>query len=195
MKIAIIDYGAGNVKSVQYALQRNQVESVLTNNPNELKASQGVILPGVGHANFAMNNLKATGLIDCIKSLNQPVLGICLGMQLMCDSTAEGDISGLGIFNTKVVRFESSQKVPQMGWNSVKNEGCELLEGIDDEAYFYFVHSYFAELSDHSSGTTNYGQNFSSILQNENYYGCQFHPEKSGAIGDQFLKNFIQLCK
>ena len=194
MKVAIVDYGAGNVKSVEFALNRLGITPVLTNDEKELKSADKVIFPGVGHANFAMENLAKAGVIEVLKSLKQPVLGICLGMQLMCRHTEEGDVNGLGIFDTDVKRFpDSVGKVPHMGWNNVSFEDSMLFKGLSREDNVYYVHTFYAEVCDETSLTTSYGIPFSGALEKENYYGVQFHPEKSGEVGERILKNFIEL--
>ena len=193
MSIAIIDYGAGNTKSVQFALDRINEPSIVTADPKIIKKAKGVIFPGVGHAKPAMKVLKEKGLDKVIPELNQTVLGVCLGMQLMCKKSEEGDAEGLGIFDAEIVRFNSSLNVPQMGWNKLKTTDSPLFKGVE-EGYVYFVHSYYAKQCKETIGLTNYGGVFSAALQKDNFYGCQFHPEKSGLVGEQILKNFIELC-
>ena len=195
MRIAIVDYGAGNTRSVQYALNRIGCESVLSDDPQVLNNADGVIIPGVGHASHAMNSLKEKGLIDTLKSFQQPVLGICLGMQLMCESSEEGDELGLGIINESVKKFKSDLPVPQIGWNKIQTSDSKLFENISNESYFYFVHSYYVPTGENTSAKTEYGISFSAAIQKDNYYACQFHPEKSGEVGEQLLKNFIRICE
>ena len=192
-KIAIIDYGAGNIQSVLFALERLGVEANLTNNPEEIKAAEKVIFPGVGHATPALNALKKTGLDQLIPQLKQPVLGVCLGMQLMCRFSQENNEEALGIFDVDVKKFPANEKVPHMGWNSIEVKENPLVKNIQDNSYFYFVHSYYAELGKETIATTQYGLSFSAALQRDNFYGCQFHPEKSGGVGQKILENFIKL--
>ncbi|MBD3638211.1 MAG: imidazole glycerol phosphate synthase subunit HisH [Crocinitomicaceae bacterium] len=194
MKIAIIDYGAGNTRSVQFALDRLNCPSILTNDKDLLLSADGIVFPGVGHAENAMKSLQEKDLVDFIPTLKQPVLGICLGMQLMCKSTEEGNISGLGIFDANVQKFNSGVRVPQIGWNKgVRSEG-RLFRGVPDNSYFYFVHSYYAPVNQSTSLITEYGIPFSAAMEKDNFFGCQFHPEKSSATGEIVLKNFIELC-
>ncbi|ESU27206.1 imidazole glycerol phosphate synthase subunit [Flavobacterium limnosediminis JC2902] len=193
MKIAIIDYGAGNVQSVLFALERLGFQGILTDDWNEIKTADKVIFPGVGEAGTAMKKLSDKGLAALIPTLKQPILGICLGMQLMCKSTQEGNTKGLGIFNVEVIKFTNQVKVPQMGWNMIYNLQSPLFEGIQEEEFMYLVHSFYASKCDESIATTNYETEYSSALQKNNFYGVQFHPEKSGTAGEQILKNFLQL--
>lgn len=195
MKIGIINYGAGNTRSVQFALGRIGCESVLTENPEVLKSVDGIIFPGVGHASHAMDVLREKELVDKIKALKQPVLGICLGMQLLCESSEEGQENGLGIIQEKVKRFSGDLPIPQIGWNTVSHKGNDLFMNIPSDAYFYFVHSYYVPPCENTIGRTDYGLTFSSAFQKDNFYACQFHPEKSGEVGEQLLKNFIDLCE
>lgn len=192
-KIAIIDYGAGNVQSVKYALERLGVESKLTSSPEIIKNATKVIFPGVGEAQSAMEALKSLDLDKLIPDLKQPFLGICLGMQLMCEWSEERNTRALGIFPLKVERFKVDLKVPQIGWNQIKNLKTGLLEGITEGSYMYFVHSYYVPVSEYSIANSDYGIGFSAAIQKDNFYACQFHPEKSGNIGQQILKNFIEL--
>jgi glutamine amidotransferase len=193
MNLVIVDYGAGNIKSIQFAFKRLGVEAELSNKPEVIKAADKVIFPGVGEASSAMTMLKQSKLDQLIPSLKQPVLGICLGMQLMCNHTEEGDTSGLGIFNVNVKRFKNDVKVPQMGWNTVKNLKSDLFKGITEGDYMYLVHSYYAENCSEAIATTDYGLEYASALENDNFYGVQFHPEKSSVAGEQLLKNFLEL--
>ena len=193
MKIAIIDYGAGNIKSIQFALNRLGFEGILTSNPNEIQSAAKVIFPGVGEASSAMKKLKNSGLDELIPKLTQPVLGICLGMQLMCNHTEEGNTNGLGIFDTNVIRFSNHVKVPQMGWNTIFNLQSPLFQEINENVYLYLVHSFYAPISENTIAKTIYEKELSSALQRNNFYGVQFHPEKSGMAGEQILKNFLAL--
>lgn len=193
MNLVILDYGVGNIKSIQFAFDRLGVTAVLSNDIELIKAADKIIFPGVGEASSAMNKLKDTGLIDDIKKLKQPVLGICLGMQLMCNKTEEGQTEGLGIFDVTVKRFSNSVKVPQMGWNTITNLKSRLFDGIPDKEYMYLVHSYYAENNECAIATTDYELPYASALQKNNFYGVQFHPEKSGRSGERILQNFLKL--
>ena len=193
MKIAIIDYGAGNIQSIQFALQRLGFQGVLTNTISEIQLANKVIFPGVGEASSAMKKLKNSGLDQLIPTLTQPVLGICLGMQLMCNHTQEGNTQGLGIFNVNVLQFSSAVKVPQIGWNTITNLKSELFNKISNEEYMYLVHSFYAPKCPETIAITNYETEYSSALQKNNFYGVQFHPEKSGKKGEQILNNFLNL--
>lgn len=193
MRVIIIDYGAGNIKSIQFAFKRLGVEAILSSNVEEIKAADKVIFPGVGEASSAMQKLTTSGLDTLIPTLKQPVLGICLGMQLLCTSTEENNTRGLGVFKTKVKRFTNEVKVPQISWNTITNLQSSLFEGIDESAFLYLVHSYYAESCDEEIATTNYGVNYASALQKDNFYGVQFHPEKSSEAGEQILNNFLKL--
>ncbi|XMO86195.1 imidazole glycerol phosphate synthase subunit HisH [Algibacter sp. AS12] len=193
MKLVIINYGAGNIKSIQFAFKRLGVDAILSNNPDEIKAADKIIFPGVGEASTAMNMLKESRLDKLIPTLKQPVLGICLGMQLLCKHTEEGDTKGIGIFQTNVKRFTNDVKVPQMGWNVIKDLKSDLFKGIKESEYMYLVHSYYAEHCNETIAKTDYGLNYASALQHQNFYGVQFHPEKSGIEGAKILKNFLNL--
>ena len=191
--IAIIKYNAGNVQSVQYALQRIGVESEVTDDIDRIQRADKVIFPGVGHAYAAMESLKQSGLSQAIVNLKQPVLGICLGMQLMCSHSQEGDTNCLGIFDTDIQLFESLVlKVPQIGWNNIYDYRSDLFEGLEEAAFVYTVHSYYAAVSKDTVAKTDYILPYSAALQKGNFYGVQFHPEKSGLVGETILKNFIQ---
>ena len=193
MKVAIIDYGAGNIKSIQFALERLGCDSVLSDNADEIENADKVIFPGVGEANSAMRKLKTKGLDKVIPNLNRPVLGICLGMQLLCNSSEEGNTTGLGVFDCEVVKFSDAIKVPQIGWNQIFNLKSDLFSGVSEDSYVYLVHSYYASLNDHAISTTTYGLDYASALQKDNFYGVQFHPEKSSTVGQQILSNFLKL--
>ena len=193
MKIVIINYGAGNIQSIMFAIERLGYKAVLSNNPDEIKSADKVIFPGVGEASYAMKMLKESGLDTLIPTLKQPVFGICLGMQLMCNKSEEGNTEGLGIFDVDVIKFSPKVKVPQMGWNTIYNLKSDLFKGIAENEYMYLVHSFYAPLCAETISTTNYELEYSSALENENFYGTQFHPEKSGDIGEQILGNFLKL--
>jgi len=193
MKIVIINYGAGNIQSIKFAVQRLGHEAVLSNDAEEIKAADKVIFPGVGEASSAMKMLKETGLDTLIPELKQPVLGICLGMQLMCHSSEEGNTTGLSIFDVDVHRFENNVKVPQIGWNQIANLKTALFAGINEDEFIYLVHSYYAPICEETIATTNYGLIYSTALHKDNFYGTQFHPEKSSKAGTQILKNFLEL--
>jgi glutamine amidotransferase len=193
MKIVIINYGAGNIQSIMFAIERLGYKAVLSNNPDEIKGADKVIFPGVGEASYAMKMLKESGLDTLIPTLKQPVFGICLGMQLMCNYSEEGDTKGLGIFDVDVLKFSSKVKVPQMGWNNIYNLKSDLFKGIAENEYMYLVHSFYAPLCTETIATTNYELEYSSALENDNFYGTQFHPEKSGDVGEQILGNFLKL--
>ena len=193
MKIVIINYGAGNIQSIIFAIERLGFHAVLSNDPAEIKAADKVIFPGVGEASYAMKMLKESRLDTLIPTLTQPVLGICLGMQLMCKHTQEGDTTGLGIFDVDVIKFTPKVKVPQMGWNQIYNLKSGLFKGIAENEYMYLVHSFYAPLCDEAIATTNYEVEYASALENNNFYGTQFHPEKSGDVGEKILGNFLKL--
>ena len=193
MNTVIIDYDAGNVKSLQFALERLGVKAILTNNNELIAASDRVIFPGQGEAISAMKKLKKHGLDQLIPALKQPVLGICLGMQLMCDKTEEGETNGLGIVPTKVIRFPNTVKVPQMGWNVVSHSNTGLFQGIEQGCYMYLVHSYFVPIEPETFAKSNYAGEYSVGIKKNNFYGVQFHPEKSGKAGSQLLENFLKI--
>jgi len=193
MKVAIIDYGAGNILSVQLALQRLGVESILTSSEEELIKADKIIFPGVGEASSAMDQLRQSGLDLVIPKLTCPVLGICLGMQLMCRYSEEGNTSGLDIFQVDVKRFTTEVKVPHMGWNTISDLKTLLFDGFQESEYMYMVHSYYAPLAPETIAVCDYGKSFSAALHKNNFYGVQFHPEKSGAIGARVLENFLKL--
>jgi len=193
MKVAIIKYNSGNIQSVAFALERLGIVPIITDNAEELRSSEKVIFPGVGEASSAMKYLKEQKLDKVIVDLKQPLLGICLGMQLMCSFSEEGSTECLGIFNQKVLKFSSGNKVPQIGWNTISNFKSALFSGIKENEYMYFVHSYFVESGMYSIATTSYGIEYSSALQKDNFYGVQFHPEKSSEAGQLILQNFLAL--
>ena len=191
--LVIIDYGAGNIQSIKFAMKRLGYEAVLSSDVEEIRNAQKVIFPGVGEASSAMKKLRESGLDKIIPDLKQPVLGICLGMQLMCNSTEEGNTKGLGIFNTDVSKFSNKVKVPQIGWNQIGNLKTSLLENVSDQEYIYLVHSFYAPLCNETIAETDYGLKYSAALQKDNFYGTQFHPEKSGTIGERILQNFLEV--
>lgn len=193
MSVVIVNYNAGNVQSVTYALQRLGVEPLLSDDPEVIGSAERVIFPGVGEASTAMNFLKAKGLDQVIKDLKQPVFGVCLGLQLMCKHSEENDTECLGIFDLEVKKFEPKLKVPQMGWNTLTKMNSPLFEGIAPESYVYFVHSYYAELSDDTIAITDYVNTFSAALQKDNFYALQAHPEKSGKVGSRIIENFLKI--
>lgn len=194
METIIIDYGAGNVFSVATALERFGVRSALTSDPDVIRRAERVIFPGVGQAGQAMERLVRTGLDEVIPRLTVPVLGICLGMQLMCARSEEGQTEGLGIFPLDVKKFGDGVKVPHMGWNNLTELKGPLFKGLGEEApRMYFVHSYYVPVSGFSAAVCDYGFAFSAALEKDNFFGCQFHPEKSSAMGQAVLKNFLKL--
>ena len=193
--IAIIDYKMGNLRSVENALHRLGAEFEVTADADKIVRADRVLLPGVGNAAEAMHNLRQAGLPEVIKSLRRPVLGICVGMQVMCRHSDEGDAECMGIFDARVKRFTPTptEKVPHVGWNQIGNLEKKLFTDIKSGTFVYFVHSYYAELCPDTIATTRHGLLFSSALKYENFYGTQFHPEKSGDTGEQIIKNFLQL--
>lgn len=195
--IAIIDYDTGNLRSVCNALDRIGAEYVLTDDPKVIAQADRVLLPGVGEASSAMAKLQERGLCDVIKSLQVPVLGICIGMQLMCRHSQEGDVDCLGIFDADVCRFEADQsagiKVPHMGWNTLSGLKTGLFEGLTDGDFVYFVHSFAASVCDDTIAVSDNGRRFSAALRRGDFYGAQFHPEKSGDVGERILRNFMNL--
>ena len=193
MSVVIINYNAGNVQSVTYALQRLGVEPVLSDDAAVIQSADRVIFPGVGEASTAMSFLKAKGLDAVIKGLKQPVFGVCLGLQLMCKHSEENDTECLGIFDLEVKRFAPKLKVPQMGWNTLTDMNSPLFDGLGTDPYVYFVHSYYAELSDDTIAVTDYVNPFSAALHKDNFYALQAHPEKSGKVGAKILENFLTL--
>ncbi|WGF92040.1 imidazole glycerol phosphate synthase subunit HisH [Aequorivita marisscotiae] len=193
MKIVIINYGAGNIQSIKFALKRLGIRAILSNDEIEIRQADKVIFPGVGEASSAMLKLKEAGLDEVIPTLKQPVLGICLGMQLLCNSSEEGNTKGLGIFDVEVIKFPNSVKVPQIGWNQIQNLKSGLFKNISENEFMYLVHSFYAPLCKEAIATSEYGIQYSSALRKDNFYGVQFHPEKSSTAGEQILKNFLNL--
>lgn len=191
--IAIIDYGAGNVKSVQNAVQKLGFESILTFDFDEIRNAKKIIFPGVGEASTAMEYLTIRGLNQLIPTLNQPFLGICLGQQLLCNFSEEGNTKCLGIFEAQVKKFPATDIVPHMGWNNLLKLQSSLLTGISEDDDFYFVHQYYCEISEYTTSECDYIVPFSATLQKDNFYGTQFHPEKSGDAGSKILQNFLKL--
>jgi imidazole glycerol-phosphate synthase subunit HisH len=194
--IAIIDSGGANIASVQFALERLGAESVLTKDVKMIQSADKVLLPGVGAAPVAMQNLAEYELIECIRGLTQPVMGICLGMQLLFAVSPEGNTPLLGIFDADCETFNPTQgrSVPHMGWNRLsKQQDHPLLAGVEEGAHVYFVHSYFAPVTAQTIAATNYGDDFTAIVAENNFMGCQFHPEKSGLVGAQILNNFLEM--
>ena len=193
MKIAIIKYNAGNIKSVSNALGRLGIEHAITENPDEIKAADKVIFPGVGEASTTMAYLKNKKLDILIRELKQPVLGICLGMQLMCSHSEEGDTPCLGIFDLPVKKFLVDLKIPHMGWNSLHETKAPFMENSLEGEFVYFVHSYYVPVANETAALTHYGMPFSAALQKDNFFATQFHPEKSGAEGERILKRFLDI--
>lgn len=193
MKIVIINYGAGNIQSIKFAIKRLGYEAVLTNDVGEIQSADKVIFPGVGEASSAMKKLRDSGLDKIIPNLKQPFLGICLGMQLMCNSSEEGSTKGLGIFDVHVVKFSKTVKVPQIGWNQISNLKSDLFKNVNEKEHIYLVHSFYAPMVQETIAESHYELNYSSALQKDNFYGTQFHPEKSSLVGEQILKNFLEL--
>ncbi|WP_390456478.1 imidazole glycerol phosphate synthase subunit HisH [Chryseobacterium sp. Alg-005] len=190
--IAIIKYNGGNVNSVQNALKRLNADSIITDEPRLIRKADKVIFPGVGEASSTMTSLKEKGLDKLIPALTQPVLGICLGMQLMCKNTEEGNTNGLGIFDVNVKKFPAGYIVPHMGWNTISNMQSELFSALKEDD-FYFVHSYYGELSEYTTSVCDYILPFSASLQKNNFFATQFHPEKSGKTGNKVLQNFLKI--
>ena len=201
MNVAIIKYNAGNVQSVLYAMQRLGIDATVTDDYEKITKADKVIFPGVGHAASAMKYLKRKELDTLIISLKQPVLGICLGLQLLCNYSEEGDTSCLGIFDASVKRFEEKApaekselfKIPHMGWNDIYNLSSPLLNGIKENSFVYYVHSYYAEIATETIATTDYIHPFSAAMQKNNFYGVQFHAEKSASVGEQIISNFLKI--
>lgn len=194
MNIAIVKYNAGNVQSVIYALNRLGLEPVLSDDAETLRKADKVIFPGVGEASSAMRYLRSNGLDQVIRSLKQPVLGICLGMQLLCAASEEGNTACLGVFDETVTRFKGSEKIPQIGWNTVSKLKGPLFANISENSYMYFVHGYYVPQSPFAIAKADYMLSYSAALQKNNFYAVQFHPEKSTNTGEQLIKNFVQQC-
>ena len=196
MNLKIVKYNAGNIQSVLFALERIGVQAEVTDDLEKLQTADKVIFPGVGEASTAMDYLKARNLDKAIKDMKQPVLGVCLGMQLMCAYSEENDTECFGIFEEKVLRFDgvgTNLKVPQMGWNNIYNLKSPLMNKVQENSYCYFVHSYYASIGEHTIATTDYTKPFSAALNKKNFYGVQFHTEKSADAGEQILRNFINV--
>lgn len=193
MKLAIIKYNAGNIQSLKFGLERVGIEPVVTDDPDEIRSADKIIFPGQGEASSAMKYLKSHNLDHVLTEVKQPFLGVCLGMQLMCESSEENDSECLGIIPLKVKKFDGQHKVPHMGWNTIENLNSPLFSTLDDKSYLYFVHSYFVPDSEYSIATTEYGVKFSSALQKDNYFAVQAHPEKSSTAGEVILKNFLSM--
>ncbi|QNA46546.1 imidazole glycerol phosphate synthase subunit HisH [Lacibacter sediminis] len=198
MNLAIVKYNAGNIQSVLFALERLGVDAKVTDDQDELFAADKVIFPGVGAARSAMDSLKEKGLDAIIKQLKQPVLGICVGMQLLFEHSEENDTECLGIIPAKVKLFRSEEispdipiKVPQVGWNDIYNLKTDLFKDVPEHSYVYYVHSYYAEMNPYCIATSNYGLEYAGAVQKDNFYGVQFHTEKSAKVGEQILKNFL----
>lgn len=193
--IAIVDYGVGNLRSVENALKRLGAEYILTSDPETIRTASKVILPGVGNVAEAMANLREKGLVEAIRARRKPLLGICVGMQVLCRYSEEGDTQCIGLFDTDVLEFkpEAELKIPHMGWNRINNLSSKLFKNIDEGTYVYFVHSYRPQICRDTIATCDYGGLFSCALKYENFYGTQFHPEKSGDAGEAILKNFLAL--
>lgn len=192
--IAVIDYDTGNLCSVANALGRLGAEYTITSSPEEIRSADRVLLPGVGEASGAMARLRERGLPEVVRSLTRPVLGICIGVQLLCRHSEEGDTECLGIFDNEVRRFDRpGLKVPHMGWNSIGTLRSPLFEGVDEDAYVYYVHSFAPTVNGDTIAVTDYGGLFSAAIRRGNFFGTQFHPEKSASVGERILKNFLEL--
>ncbi len=193
MNIVIINYGAGNIQSIKFAIERLGYQAILSDNEQDISTADKVIFPGVGEAGSAMAKLRSSGLEKLVPQLRQPVLGICLGMQLMCHSSEEGKTQGLGIFDTEVVKFPNRVKVPQIGWNQIENLKSPLFQGIPEKEHIYLVHSFYAPICKETIAESEYGLRYSAALGKDNFFGVQFHPEKSSAVGSQILRNFLEM--
>ena len=192
-KLVIIDYDTGNVQSLKYALNRLGVDPILSRDAEQIRSAEKVILPGVGAARPAMEALSSYGLDKLVSELKQPVMGVCLGMQIMCKYSEEGNTDCLGIFDLPVLKFEEKEKVPHMGWNAIENIDNQLFRNLEEGSFTYFVHSYYVPESDFTIARTNYMIPFSAAIGRDNFYACQFHPEKSGDVGSKILENFMEL--
>lgn len=195
MRVVIIDYGAGNIFSVTMALQRLGIRAILSSDARQIAQADRVIFPGVGQAAAAMKQLKNKGLHRLIPQLEMPVLGICLGMQLMCRFSEEENTWGLGIFPMEVKKFASGCKVPHMGWNTIRNPETALFQGIETGEWMYFVHSYYVPVTAYCIASCDYQHAFAAAVHKDNFYGCQFHPEKSAGAGERILKNFLNIIQ
>lgn len=197
MNIVIVKYNAGNIQSVQYALERIGASALVTDDHELIQSADKVIFPGVGEASTAMNYLQSRSLDVLLKGLQQPVLGICLGMQLMCQHSEENDTDCMGIFDEQVKLFQPEKsaglKVPQIGWNMIRDLSTPLFKDVPENSFCYFVHGYYASKGEHTIATTDYVLPYSAALHRDNFYGVQFHPEKSAIVGEQILKNFLTL--
>jgi glutamine amidotransferase len=197
MDVVILDYGAGNIFSVSTALKRLGVTPILSSDADVVLKADKLIIPGVGQASFAMNNILSKGLDEAILNFKNPLLGICLGMQVLCEFSEEGETPCLGVFDNRVVKFNNAHqrefKVPQMGWNQIFSLKGPLFKGVPDGSYVYFVHSYFATINENTKSITEYLHPFSSTLAKDNFFATQFHPEKSSGVGERILKNFLDL--
>ena len=193
MNTVIIDYKAGNVQSLLFAIERLGFSAKITSNPDEISNADKVIFPGVGETSFAMNSLRETQLDHLIPELKQPLLGICLGMQLLCKDSEESNTQALGIFDVSVKKFPDSVLVPQIGWNQIYDLKSDLFQAIPEQTYTYLVHSYYVAKNKHTIATTDYSEAYSTALQKDNFFGVQFHPEKSGILGSKILENFLKL--
>ena len=193
MNLVVIDYGAGNVQSVKYALNRLGVQATLSKDPEVIQGADKILFPGVGSANAAMESLRQNNLDVIIPQLKQPFLGICLGMQLMCKHSQEGNTTGLNIVDLEVLKFEGKEKIPHMGWNHLSDTKSSLFQGFNEQDQVYFVHSYFVPDNEFTIASCDYMGKFSAAIQKDNFYAAQFHPEKSGPAGELILKNFIEL--
>lgn len=196
MKVVIVKYNAGNIRSVDFALKRLGIEAKITDHADEIRSADKVIFPGVGEAHSTMSFLRQTGMDQLLVSLRQPFLGICLGMQLMCRHSEEGNVDCLGMFDEEVKLFVPklhTDKVPHMGWNQLENINGQLFKGVKQGEFVYFVHSYYVPVCDFTAASTQYIVPFSAALEKDNFFATQFHPEKSGAVGETILKNFLNL--
>ncbi|MFT7034538.1 MAG: glutamine amidotransferase [Cyclobacteriaceae bacterium] len=192
-KVVIIDYGAGNLQSVKFALERLGITPEVSKEHDVITSADKVIFPGVGEARSAMTAINAAGLQDLIPTLKQPVLGVCLGMQLLCEHSVERNTDGIGVFPLTVEKMTGDIKVPHMGWNEITDLKSPLFDGLSEGEYMYFVHGYFVPDSEYTIATTDYGIPYASAIQKDNFFGCQFHPEKSSDAGQRILKNFLEL--